>query len=55
MVLTLEGDQVSAITWFGDNSDFSHFGLPTHAARLGTSARVPGHLLRANTRSGRSA
>jgi len=28
MVLTLEGDQVSAITWFGDNSVFPHFGLP---------------------------
>jgi RNA polymerase sigma-70 factor (ECF subfamily) len=27
-VLTLEGDQVSAITWFGDNSVFPHFGLP---------------------------
>jgi hypothetical protein len=28
MVLTLEGDQISAITWFGDNSVFPHFGLP---------------------------
>jgi RNA polymerase sigma-70 factor (TIGR02960 family) len=27
-VLTLEGGQVSAITWFGDNSVFPHFGLP---------------------------
>jgi RNA polymerase sigma-70 factor (TIGR02960 family) len=27
-VLALEGDQVSAITWFGDKSVFSHFGLP---------------------------
>jgi RNA polymerase sigma-70 factor (ECF subfamily) len=27
-VLTLEGEQVSAITWFGDNSVFAHFGLP---------------------------
>ena len=27
-VLTLEGDCVSAITWFGDNSVFPHFGLP---------------------------
>ncbi len=27
-VLTLEGDQVSAITWFGDRSVFPHFGLP---------------------------
>jgi RNA polymerase sigma-70 factor (TIGR02960 family) len=28
MVLTLEGDRISAITWFGDSSVFSHFGLP---------------------------
>jgi RNA polymerase sigma-70 factor (TIGR02960 family) len=28
MVLTLEGDRISAITWFGDNSVFPHFGLP---------------------------
>ena len=28
IVLTLEGDQVSAITWFGDSSVFPHFGLP---------------------------
>jgi RNA polymerase sigma-70 factor (TIGR02960 family) len=27
-VLTLEGDRVSAITWFGDKSLFPHFGLP---------------------------
>jgi RNA polymerase sigma-70 factor (ECF subfamily) len=27
-VLTLEGEQVSAITWFGDNSVFPYFGLP---------------------------
>jgi RNA polymerase sigma-70 factor (TIGR02960 family) len=27
-VLTLEGDRVSAITWFGDNNVFPHFGLP---------------------------
>jgi RNA polymerase sigma-70 factor (TIGR02960 family) len=27
-VLTLEGDRVSAITWFGDKSVFPHFGLP---------------------------
>jgi hypothetical protein len=27
-VLTLEGEQVSAITWFGDKSVFAHFGLP---------------------------
>jgi RNA polymerase sigma-70 factor (TIGR02960 family) len=28
MVLTLDSDQISAITWFGDSSVFSHFGLP---------------------------
>jgi RNA polymerase sigma-70 factor (ECF subfamily) len=28
MVLTLEGDRLSAITWFGDSSVFPHFGLP---------------------------
>ncbi len=27
-VLTLEGDCISAITWFGDSSVFPHFGLP---------------------------
>jgi RNA polymerase sigma-70 factor (ECF subfamily) len=27
-VLTLEGDQISAITWFADSSVFRHFGLP---------------------------
>jgi RNA polymerase sigma-70 factor (TIGR02960 family) len=27
-VLTLEGDHVSAITWFGDKGFFPHFGLP---------------------------
>ncbi len=27
-VLTLEGERVSAITWFGDNRVFPHFGLP---------------------------
>jgi RNA polymerase sigma-70 factor (TIGR02960 family) len=27
-VLTLEGDQISAITWFADNSVFPQFGLP---------------------------
>ena len=27
-VLTLEGDRISAITWFGDSSVFPHFGLP---------------------------
>jgi RNA polymerase sigma-70 factor (TIGR02960 family) len=28
MVLTLEGDRISAIAWFGDSSVFAHFGLP---------------------------
>ena len=28
MVLTLEHDRLSAITWFGDSSVFPHFGLP---------------------------
>jgi len=28
IVLTLHGDQISAITWFSDNSVFPHFGLP---------------------------
>jgi RNA polymerase sigma-70 factor (TIGR02960 family) len=28
IVLTLEGQQISAITWFGGNSAFPHFGLP---------------------------
>ena len=28
LVLTLEGDRISAITWFGGNSLFPHFGLP---------------------------
>jgi RNA polymerase sigma-70 factor (ECF subfamily) len=28
VVLTLEGHQVSAMTWFGGNSAFAHFGLP---------------------------
>jgi RNA polymerase sigma-70 factor (ECF subfamily) len=28
MVLTLDGDRVSVITWFGDTSVFPHFGLP---------------------------
>jgi RNA polymerase sigma-70 factor (ECF subfamily) len=27
-VLTLEGDQISAITWFADSSVFAGFGLP---------------------------
>jgi RNA polymerase sigma-70 factor (ECF subfamily) len=28
MVLTLEGERLSAITWFGDSSVFPYFGLP---------------------------
>jgi hypothetical protein len=28
MVLTLEGERISAITWFGDSRVFTHFGLP---------------------------
>jgi len=28
LVLTLEGDQISALTWFSDSSVFPHFGLP---------------------------
>jgi RNA polymerase sigma-70 factor (ECF subfamily) len=28
LVLTLEGEQISAITWFADSSVFPHFGLP---------------------------
>ena len=28
LVLTLEGERISAITWFGDSSVFPHFGLP---------------------------
>jgi RNA polymerase sigma-70 factor (TIGR02960 family) len=28
VVLTLEGDRISAITWFADSSVFPHFGLP---------------------------
>ena len=28
LVLTLQGDQISAITWFGGSSIFPHFGLP---------------------------
>ena len=27
-VLTLEGDRISAITWFADTSLFPQFGLP---------------------------
>ena len=28
VVLTLEGQHISAITWFGGNNAFPHFGLP---------------------------
>jgi hypothetical protein len=28
IVLTLQGDRISAITWFGDLGVFPHFGLP---------------------------
>jgi hypothetical protein len=28
MVATLEGDRISAITWFADSSVFPQFGLP---------------------------
>lgn len=28
IVLTLQGDRISAMTWFGDLSVFPHFGLP---------------------------
>ena len=28
LVLTLEGERISAITWFGDSSVFPQFGLP---------------------------
>jgi RNA polymerase sigma-70 factor (ECF subfamily) len=28
IVLTLRGDQISAITWFSDSSVFPRFGLP---------------------------
>jgi RNA polymerase sigma-70 factor (TIGR02960 family) len=28
LVLTLQGDRISAITWFGGSSVFPHFGLP---------------------------
>ncbi len=33
MVLTLDEDRVSAITWFGERSLFPHFGLPRTIAR----------------------
>jgi hypothetical protein len=28
IVLTLEGDRIAVMTWFGDLSVFPHFGLP---------------------------
>jgi RNA polymerase sigma-70 factor (ECF subfamily) len=28
LVLSLEGDQISTITWFADSSVFPQFGLP---------------------------
>jgi hypothetical protein len=28
LVLTLQGDRISAITWFFDRGLFPHFGLP---------------------------
>jgi hypothetical protein len=28
LVLTLEDDRISEITWFADTSVFPHFGLP---------------------------
>ena len=28
LVLTLQGEQISAITWFGESSVFPQFGLP---------------------------
>jgi len=28
LVLTLEGDQIAAITWFADSNVFPQFGLP---------------------------
>src|SRR4029450_13732790 len=38
-VLTLEGDRVSAITWFGERSLFSHFGLPRTLPEEGAITR----------------
>jgi RNA polymerase sigma-70 factor (TIGR02960 family) len=34
IVLTLEGDAISAITWFADTGVFRHFGLPRTLPRL---------------------
>jgi hypothetical protein len=39
LVLTLEGQQISAMTWFGGNSAFPHFGLPRILARWRGRAR----------------
>jgi hypothetical protein len=47
IVLTLEGDRISDITWFADTGVFAHFGLPprihlapvTPYGRCGTSER----------------
>jgi RNA polymerase sigma-70 factor (ECF subfamily) len=33
LVLTLERDQISAMTWFADSSVFALFGLPRTLAR----------------------
>jgi RNA polymerase sigma-70 factor (ECF subfamily) len=37
LVLTLEGDRISAITWFSDTGVFAHFGCPdiAHIAGFG--------------------
>jgi RNA polymerase sigma-70 factor (ECF subfamily) len=32
-VLTLEGDRISAVTWFADSSVFEQFGLPRTVPR----------------------
>jgi len=37
IVLTLRGDQISAITWFSDSSVFPHFGLPRALPQQGPS------------------
>ena len=36
LVLTLEGDAISGITWFSDSSAFPRFGLPRTLPRLST-------------------
>ena len=41
-VLTLDGDRISAITWFGDTSVFPHFGLPRTLRRERRATRPPG-------------